>query len=130
MSFGAPGGNYVPAYQMSGLPFAQTGTIVTSNTLSLNFPMVTKFFVVSCSVPTFMGFTQNGVAGSNRFLLSPGQSPVFELRVRDLYFRNESGVTSSINVLAGLTAISVHDYPFVSSSFITGSNRMIYNGVG
>ena len=118
-------------FQVSAHPFAQTGTLSPNTTTNVTFPYVTKFIALSCSAPMFLGFTQNGVASANRFQIPSGISNTFDLALRDLYIRNESTVTGTFNVLAGLTHIPERDWNFVTSSlFATGSNRWIYNGVG
>lgn len=131
MALGNPiAGPTAAEFIASAHPSAQTGTLSPNTTAQVTFPFVTKFIVLSCSAPMFLGFTANGVASANRFQIPAGVSPSFDLALRDLYVRNESTVTGTFNVLAGLTHISVDQWNFVTSSFATGSNRWIYQGVG
>lgn len=128
------GGPSVAAWQISGLPWVTGSVAVPPNTtLELNFPMVSKFLKLSSSVGVFLAFTSNGATAgsSNRFPISPGTSDCMEIRTRQMFVRNESGVTASVSVLAGLAQVPVDDYLFLTSSLaLTGSKWMVYPGVG
>ena len=103
--------NHVPAYQVSGQPFA-TGSVSAATATKIEFPYVTRWIYVvnhdgtnHCRV----GFSQIGVEGTNYFRLSPESagaeqtqhSQRLELKVSELWV---SGSTS-VDIVAGLTSI-------------------------
>ena len=70
MSFGRPksnGPNFVPAYQVSGVPFVTSSQNdeVTTTPVKITFPGATRFFVfTNTGVDTLrVGFSENGVNG-------------------------------------------------------------------
>jgi hypothetical protein len=107
--------NYVPAYQVSGRPYA-SGTIdANANTIDgvkIEFPTVTRWIAVinnDTSTSVRVAFSQNGLKGSNNFTISkrggaPGQSSVegpLEVKVSEIWI---SGSTD-VDIIAGLTSI-------------------------
>jgi hypothetical protein len=122
--------NHVPAYQVSGRPFASAsidGTI--SGGAKVEFPYVTRWIYVhnGGAADVRVGFSQNGVLGSNYFVLNnknsnrEGASARLELKVSELWI---SG-SNDVSVCAGLTTIPVSR---VSSS--TGPSFSGSVGVG
>lgn len=113
------GAQYSTAFVMSGVPWVTGSVAVTAgNIVKLEFPNVTKDFTVSNTGANEIrvGFTQNGVSGSNYFAVATGEEKHFEIRIRDLYILNATG-GSTFDVVAGVTSISRNDFPH-----ITGSN--------
>ena len=121
----AVGINHVPAYQVSGRPFASAsidGTITGG--AKVEFPYVTRWIYVhnNGSTDVRVGFSQNGVLGSNYFVLNnkngqrEGASARLELKVSELWV---SG-SNDVSVCAGLTTIPV--------SRISGSTGPSYSG--
>jgi len=100
--------NHTPAYQVSGQPYAEAGINASSET-SVTFPYVTRWFQVinKNSTPLKVGFSSNGLNGTNYFTVSAsgssgyGVSDVLELKVSEIYLLGGNGV----DVVAGLTSI-------------------------
>jgi hypothetical protein len=99
----------VGSYQVSGMPFAITGS-TNGNTAKISFPFVTKWVQVINYDGThelFVGFSRNGVNDGAHFTQDKKTtSPVYEWKITELHLR---GATLSDNVsfqvVAGLTSI-------------------------
>lgn len=139
MQWPQPGFNFTPAYQISGLPFVTSSTATSAPAYRIQFPYVTKFITVRADGGSLkIGFTANGVAGTNYFSVGNNDSVTFEVRVKEMYIDG----THTFHVLAGLTGIPTASIPTLTSSFsfsnsdpyFTGSNAftqvMVYEGVG
>ena len=102
------GVNHVPAYQVSGRPFA-SGNIDASSAVAVQFPYVTRWFQVTnkTASPIKLGFSENGVSGTNYITVSAsgsagyGVSDVYEIKVSEIWLLGGNG----IDVMAGLTSI-------------------------
>jgi hypothetical protein len=102
--------NHVPAYQVSGQPFA-TSSVDASTAASISFPYVTRWFqVINKSTSALkVGFSSNGVSGTNYFTVSAsgsvgyGTSDVLELKVSEIWLLG----SADVDVIAGLTSIPV-----------------------
>tara|TARA_R100001086_G_scaffold26660_1_gene12489 strand:- start:125 stop:523 length:399 start_codon:yes stop_codon:yes gene_type:complete len=99
--------NHVPAYQVSGRPFASSSTDGRSGTVvKVEFPFVTRWiYVVNSdgSNAATVGFSENGLGGTNFFKVKSGtSSEVLDLKISELYLTGSSDLT----VVAGLTTIS------------------------
>lgn len=122
------GEGYVPAYQISPVPYVTSSNVTLGATKSYEFPCVTKSIFVQNTAASSnviaVAFTQNGLlpANSNFLILSGGQSLSQDVRTSALFISGASG-TSTFSFLAGLTSIPVKNFLTV-----TGSNG--YNGVG
>ena len=124
------GEGYVPAYQMSGMPYVTSSNVALGQTQEITFDYVTKFVTVknnsavAGNVISF-GFTQNGMipGNSNFFVLSGSQSLSADVRTSRLYISGTNGLTVPFSVMAGLTGIPVTNFLLVTSS--NG-----FNGVG
>jgi hypothetical protein len=131
-----PGVNYVPEYQASGLPWVLSGSVTTSPVM-YELPYVSRAVTVTnnSSAGTFLliGFTQNGVTlGTNSYPLDGGKSVRLELRVRDLWFKAQSG-TATYGVAAELTTIPRQMMPYLTGSAasdLIATGSYVYNGVG
>lgn len=114
-------------YQVSGKPFASgnlTAPEVTGDPIKVEFPSVTRWVKVipitgSASTHLRIGFSENGVKGSNffRYLAGnnlnheqPGPEPL-ELKVKELWFLGDNGETVNFDVVAGLTTIPTGTIP-------------------
>ena len=99
--------NNVPAYQVSGEPFASGGIDATSTTQKLSFPYVTRWVEVYNNGPATLkiGFSKNGVdAGNNYFQLhGSGSTGRLELKISEIY--TNGGNPGTVSVVAGLTSI-------------------------
>ena len=131
-----PGFNAAAEYMVSGIPHVLSGSVPQAATC-ISFDYVSRAITVTnnsaIGTVLLIGFTQNGVNGSNRFPLDGKQTQRFEVRVRDLWIRAEQAVTASYGVLAELTPIErMFMMPLTGSSTsqneLTGS--IIWRGVG
>ena len=115
-----PGLGNVASYQASGTPFVTGGINAVHGPIKVSFPSVTSWIIVGnvgATVDCRIGFSSDGVKGSNYILLDADESHVFKVKVTELWL---SG-SDSVDVLAGLTGIDM-DYinnPVLSPS---GSN--------
>lgn len=103
----------VGSYQMSGVPFA-TGSLTVSNSsvTEVAFPSVTKSIIVKNLSNNNMrvGFSQNGIQGTNYFILGYNESFAADLRITKLYLRGDSAAATA-TVVAGLTGIPAGSLP-------------------
>lgn len=126
-------------YIASGIPYATQSSATAGEPSKVEFPFVTKFFTVKNSGPgeMYIGFTANGVQGTNRFSLPESGSFTGDIRVKDLFFLASSG-TGSFEVIAGMTGILRKDFFTLTGSFVgrSGSQEDFgykgfgYNGIG
>lgn len=116
--------NNVAEYQASGLPWVQTGTITGGSTTRIDFPMVTNRIVIKAGGDLRFGFTENGVANSNYYLLNTSESISFDLRLKTLFLRADTNTT--YYVLAGLTQISSNYFPVLSGSATYNSGSITF----
>lgn len=123
------GEGYVPAYQMSAMPYVTSSNVSLGATREINFNYVTKFFTVKNTGASTnvlaVGFTQNGMlpGNSNFFTLSGSEAFSGEIRTSKLFISGSAGATTSFTLVAGLTNIPVSNFLLV-----TGSNG--FSGVG
>ena len=115
-----PGLGNAASFQVSGIPYVTGGINATSAT-GLNFPLTTRWIVVSNvdgSATLRVGFSENGVDGTNYFEIDTEQiSPRFEVKVTEIWL---SG-SSNCSVVAGLTGIETISIDNISVS-PSGSN--------
>lgn len=131
------GPNNVLEYQASGLPYVtQSATPATPNVTSkVEFPFVTKFFFVKNDGPSPLqvGFTENGVLGTNKMTIPLSGTFSGDIRVVDLYLY-AGGTATSYEVVAGLTGIPRRSFPRLTGSLdvYSGSAQDThgYNGLG
>ena len=122
------GEGYVPAYQISPVPFVTASNVALGQTRGYNFEFVTKsIFVQNTAASTnviAVAFTENGLrpTNSNFLILSGGQSFAQDVRTSAIFISGSAG-SSTFSFLAGLTNIPVKNFLTV-----TGSNG--YTGVG
>ena len=114
MSFEYPkaGLGNVGNYQVSGIPWATsslTAPSTSSAPLQVSFPSITKFIVVknvaTGSVKVRVGFSANGVKGSNYFLLDKDESFQGDIKVSSIYLLSNNGTQVPVSIVAGLTGI-------------------------
>ena len=122
------GEGYVPAYQISPVPYVTSSNVTLGATKSYSFPCVSNSIFVQntagSSSVLAIAFTQRGLlpANSNFLVLSGGQTFSQDIRTSELFISGVAG-TSTFSVLAGLTNIPVKNFLTV-----TGSNG--YSSVG
>lgn len=124
-SYLRPGLNSVGNYQVSGIPFVTGALTVPSSSatpLEITFPSVTQKIQIhnnfGTNKPIRVGFSANGVKGSNYWLVEAHQAngksaDRLEMRVKTtkiyLLSDDNTAVTSSVYVLAELTGITGYD---------------------
>ena len=113
--------NHVPAYQVSGSPFASASTDGKSGSaVKIEFPFVTRWIYVvnSDSSGAKVGFSQLGLDGDNHFKIKGGQTSArLELKVSEIYLTGSNDLT----VCAGLTTIPVSRVKTDSGASFSGS---------
>ncbi|MAG27634.1 hypothetical protein CMI47_19035 [Candidatus Pacearchaeota archaeon] len=140
------GANFVPAYEVSGVPFVTSSAAneVVNEPVRIKFPYVTRFFVVQNTSQNWLrvGFSENGVTGTlgskeaNNYLLVSGNQVTsrLELRCKELWFAADAGTApTSFSLIAGLTGIQNSEFPVLTGT-LTGSNNNYqsprFEGVG
>jgi len=109
--------NNVGNYQASGIPYV-TSALAPVNSdppLEVTFPSVTKFIVVknvdSTNHPVKVGFSENGVLGTNYFTLTQYESISLDVKITKLYLVGADANTVQVNIVAGLTGIDIDRLP-------------------
>jgi hypothetical protein len=112
MKLHRPGIGNAASYQVSGIPWVSSSLAVPasgSTTLEISFPQVTKSIIIknvsTGSVQMRVGFSENGVKGTNFFLLSASESFAADLKVTRVYLMSNNGTALTASVIAGLTNI-------------------------
>lgn len=110
--------NNVGSYQVSGVPWATSSLNAPASSgtpLEVDFPSVTKFIVVknvaTGSVKVRVGFSANGVSGSNYFLLDKDESFQADLKVSSIYLLSNNSTPVPVSIVAGLTGIDASQLP-------------------
>jgi len=137
-----PGPNFVPAYQLSGVPYVTSSVGVTTTPVEIEFPQATRFFQVintgDTSAHLRVGFTANGVnanptTNGHYFILSGTKSTErLELRCKSVFIRADGSQVGSFSLIAGLSGVDAGDFPILTGS-ISGSGRTAeprFKGVG
>jgi len=133
-----PGFNAAAEYMVSGIPHVLSGSATGSAAgTKIEFDYVSRAITVannaSAGTVLLVGFTNNGINGTNCFPLDGGKVQRFEVRVRDLWLKGQAGTNVNFGVLAELTTIErMYALPLtgsaVSQNELTGS--IIWRGVG
>ena len=131
MTFQYPrsGLNNTAEYMAAGLPWVSCSTTVTNSVpWRVDFPYVTRDVSVHCATGSVrVGFTENGVNGTNYFLLDPSDGIcTFTVRIKTLFVRSDPALASTVSVYAGLTSIEPHHYPVLTGSAIYNSASVVF----
>tara|TARA_R100000426_G_C4778152_1_gene93641 strand:+ start:279 stop:674 length:396 start_codon:yes stop_codon:yes gene_type:complete len=106
-----PSHNFVPEYQMSGIPHVEEVTL--NGPTEVTFSSVTRWIVISNptgNATIKLGFNSDGVAGTNFFKIEAGSTtPRFEIKCKKLYVSGTD--TQKVHVIAGLTNVASEDFP-------------------
>lgn len=139
-SFNYPGGglNNPMEYMVSGLPFVTRSTVDGNSVQQINFPFVTNFFTIknTTSGTLSVGFTENGVNGSNRFTLAENESFSADIRAKSIFVKSENSNSNTFELIAGMTQIPKKNFPVLTGSAAgfdstaTGSFEYGFNGIG
>ena len=135
------GPNNAAEYQASGLPYV-TQSVATTSPFNIQFPFVTNELTVKNNTAGILrvGFTENGVNGTNCFTLPVSGSYNGRLRVTDIFIRSAAG-TVNYEVVAGLTGIPRQEFYILTGALnvFSGSEAQIlqyglkglgYSGIG
>ena len=122
------GEGYVPAYQISAVPYVTSSQITLGTTQEYSFDFVTRFFTIknkTAGSSIAVAFTNRGLLDSvgNFFTVGGSESYTGEIRTGKLFLSGSAGATASYELIVGLTNIPVKNF-----LTITGSNG--YTGVG
>jgi hypothetical protein len=113
--------NHVGAYAVSGIPFATSSLSAPTGSgapLKVDFPFVTRFVVIkntnSTSANLRVGFSANGIKGTNYILLNKDESFSADLKLTSIFL---IGDTTAVNasVVAGMTGIPANQYDLASA---------------
>ena len=108
-----PSHNFVPEYQMSGIPHVEEVTLTNAASDKVTFDHVTRWIVVSNPAgnqPINLGFNANGVAASNFFKIAAGSTtPRLEIKCKELYIAGTEA--EKVHIIAGLTNVMAEDFP-------------------
>lgn len=103
----------VGTYQVSAVPWVTSSVAPASGStpLQIAFPSVTKFVIVknidsSSSAVLNVGFSANGVVGTNYLSLAKNESFTADIKVTDLFLISNDSSPVSASIFAGLTGIS------------------------
>lgn len=110
--------NNVAEYMASGSPFLLYVSASATPT-KVEFPSVVNEMVFTAEADAYVGFSESGVAGDNKFLIPTGVPVTLRLRATDIYIVS-AGVSAAVYVAAGLTSISRKSYPDISGSVGVG----------
>ena len=140
--YAQPGLNHAPEYMVSGMPFV-TSSVLTTNVLKIELPYVTsKLYFHSIGGTLRFGFTNNGVNGTNYYLVNTSDGNFsFDIRCKTIYVRADTS-TVTMSFCAAMTQIDRDRYPLITGSLadpITGKNAFNtgsmdfsvgFNGIG
>ena len=104
-----PGLGNAASFQVSGIPYVTGGIDLSAGDVSLDFPSVTSWIVVSVgdSSTCNVGFSLLGVQNENYLKITGTTvSPRFEIKATQLHL---SGTSADVSVMAGLTYIANQD---------------------
>jgi len=119
------GQNNVAEYQASGLPFVTHSQVSAGTVNQISFPFVTNFINVKNNTNGILriGFTRNGVLGTNYFSLPVSGAFEGKLRITDLFVTAQAG-TLEYEVIAGLTSIVRNNFFILTGSYVGFSGSL------
>lgn len=123
----APGASSVLEYQASGLPFVTQSIAPSAGTATkIEFPFVTKFLTIKNNGAGSLGvgFTANGVLGTNLMSLPPSGSWTGDIRVADIFFTTTAGSAPTFELIAGLTQIPRRNWYILTGSLTAFSGTV------
>lgn len=109
--------NNVGSYQVSSIPYV-TSTVAPpygGTPVEISFPSVTKFVLVknidNGNHTLRVGFSANGVNGTNYLILSQDESFTADLKVTKIYLIGNQAHSITASIFAGLTGITADQLP-------------------
>jgi len=108
----SPNHNYVPEFQLSGIPYAETKTVNSSATVTFTFNSVTRWIAISSDKDVQLGFHDDGsIHDLYYFTCKAGMTQRFELKCKKIVIKNATLENASVSVLAGLTNVAATSFP-------------------
>ena len=107
----------VGSYQVSSVPFLtrSVAPVLSDPPLQVSFPTVTKFVIVknvdTTDHPVRVGFSANGIQGTNYFILNKGESFSGDFKVSSIFLLGDTANTVQVELIAGLTGIDASQLP-------------------
>ena len=128
-TFASPGAGALSEYLVSGIPWV-TSSQVPASILSVDFLNVISFFTIknTSSSSIKVSFTQNGFNTGNYFSLSANEVFSADLRVKSLFL--SSSLTSSFELVAGVTSIPASNFPNLTGSVNPGNGWVYAPNIG
>ena len=118
-----PHHNFVPEYQMSGVPHVETRTLDASNFTDgarnvgvdhkFTFVSVTRWIKITCNKAGRLYFNKtaaNTQADTHYYTLGANSTVRLELKCKEFYVVPD-GNTTVVSVIAGLTNVIAEDFP-------------------
>lgn len=123
---------YAAEYQSSALPWVTSSTAPSAGSpVRYDFDKISRFITLtnlgSTTDKVSIGFTRAGIIGSNKVIVTAGQTVSWEWRVKSVFIQSESG-TPQYSLGVGLTSIDAVQMPLLSGTLSDGSPG--WNGVG
>lgn len=120
-------------FQSSGLPWTTSSLAPITAPVRHDFLKITRSITIrnlaSGSTQSLaVGFTRNGIMGTNRFVITPNGSETFETRVKSLFVMSLDTTTVPYSIFAGLTTVDANEMPLLSGTL--GNGDAGWNGVG
>jgi hypothetical protein len=107
----------VGSYQVSSVPYLtrSVAPVDSDPPLQISFPTVTKFVIVknvdSTDHAVRIGFSANGVQGTNYFILNKGESFSGDFKVSSIFLLGDTANIVQVELIAGLTGIDASQLP-------------------
>lgn len=124
---------WAEGFKGAGYPWVTGSVAIASDaTHTIHFTNMTKFFIVSNrgTVPLRIGFTLNGISGSNFYAVDPGEERELNLKIRDLYLKNTGSLGGVYDLIAGISEISRDACPIMSGSTTPNTGSMYVPNIG
>lgn len=111
----SPNHNYVPEFQLSGIPYAITANIANNTTESFTFNSVTRWISISSDVDVQLGFNDDEtIHGNYYFICKAGMTQRFELKCKKIVIKKpdtDPETSANVSILAGLTNVASTSFP-------------------
>ena len=109
-----PHHNFVPEYQMSGIPHVEEKTLSNAASDKITFDQVTRWIVISNpsgNAVIKIGFNKTGVENNSKFfeIAAGSTTPRLEIKCKELYIAGNN--TQKVHIIAGLTNVLSEDFP-------------------
>ena len=113
-----PGIGSTGQYIASGRPWIKSATVSSGATETYSFPTVTRTISIFTNRDISLYFHSSAPTANKITLDAAGSPHTFNLKCRELFVDNDSGLGASVTVLAGITGID-EEYNLTGSG-ITG----------